>query len=78
MAPSPSLKQENERKQAERIRPDQSALRDRIVAANKVGRGPSEHPDVAPIRPARSSTGHRSGWSIVLIVRAASGYRQSP
>src|SRR5205823_8878168 len=37
--------QENQRKQAERIRPDQSALRNRIAAAYKIGREPGEYPD---------------------------------
>ena len=41
----PEPKQENEGQHGQRIHPEQSALRNRIAAAHKVGREPSEHPD---------------------------------
>ena len=41
----PEPDQENEGQHGERIHPEQSALRNRIATAHKVGREPSEHPN---------------------------------
>src|SRR6476660_5313367 len=47
----PEPEQENERKQAERIGSDPSALRNRIAAANKVGRDAIIHHDCCADQP---------------------------
>src|ERR1700751_3336951 len=69
----PEPEQENERKQAKRTRPDQSALRNRIAAAYKVGHEPSEHPAC----PADSTRTHLDGPPVESIDRRNGSEQQA-
>jgi len=69
----PEPEQENERKEAKRPRSDQSALRNRIAAAYKVGHEPSEHPDC----PADKTRTQLDGPPVELTDRRNSSEQQA-